>query len=983
MKSTHLRFSSLVALIVAAPIAAPLAAQGVSAQLPGTVQSTSGQPISGATVVIRNAETGFVRTVQTDGTGRFLGTALPVGPYVINVTKAGFQNASNIKVNLNLGDAAPLAVKLAAENSATVEVVAVASQVDSDRSAAVTLFTPESLNTLPVKGRGFLDFALLSPQVTISSERGNIAIGGQRGINTSINVDGGDYNDAFFGGTNGGAEGKTPFTVSIEAVREFQVVTDGASAEFGRMGGGYLNAITKTGTNELNGSIFYYNRPQSLVAVDPQTGKEVSDFTTVQYGGSVGGPIIKDKLFYFVAFDAQKESRPVQFFWHNGRTDFNNPAPLDPTTNPNDAALVARDGAYKTKADSLTVFARLDWILNEDHNIQFRINRSSFEGNTNSGPTNSLGNVSSDNIKTLQLVGQWNWTISNNWLNEFRLNYVKEELPRVPNSTTAQVNISSVGVYGKYPFTRQFETVRTEISEAISYVTPTIQVKGGFDYNGTKISEVFAPFTEGGYFFGDTPASGSNIARTALQNFRLGRWTSLTQNFGLNGRSGYEAGTIDTTEKELAFYIQGDWRLSNTWKVGLGVRWDRQEHADIAILDFSDPLSATPPVNAKIPTDSQVSPRLSFTWTPEADHGNTVVRGSLGSYVSRTPSVFIYQVFAQNTQRIGAYTLTAINGNGSENAATIAAATAGGAAFGTGFNPQNPAVLSAPPTTGGQKPDIFTFAQDFKNPRTDRFNLGAERAFEIGWTFGLSGAYAQTKNLERLNDINLGTPVPNAQGRLVFPSARPNANFRRMAVYTSDAESKYTALTVSAKYQKEGSPLQAQIFYTWAMDRDNDSNERNFSAYATQNPQRLQDEYGYSANDRRHVVTGYLSYLEKRWTGIQLGLNLRYLGARPYSLNNSGDLSKDNASNDRLIGSERNGFRDAALTSVDLKLSRDWYFTKKVKFTISGEVFNLFNHQVRYDRLSFGGTDALPVVNATTTAISSPRQVQFGVRLAF
>ncbi|MBL0212207.1 MAG: carboxypeptidase regulatory-like domain-containing protein [Holophagaceae bacterium] len=982
MTSRHIRISGLIAVLIAAPLASPLAAQGVSAQLSGTVRSASDQALAGATVVIRNVETGFVRTVQTDATGRYVATALPVGPYSVSVTKAGFHAASNIKVNLNLGDAAPLNIKLAPESSTTVEVVAVATQVDTDRSAAVTLFTPESLNTLPVKGRGFLDFALLSPQVTISSERGNIAIGGQRGINTSINVDGGDYNDAFFGGTNGGAEGKTPFTVSIEAVREFQVITDGASAEFGRMGGGYLNAITKSGTNAVSGSIFYYNRPQSLVAKDHQTGKEVSDFKTIQYGGSVGGPIIKDKLFYFVAFDTQKESRPADFFWHNTSFDFNNPAALNPTTYPNDAALVARDGKYETKADSLTIFARLDWFVNADHSIQFRINRSTFNGNTNAGVTNSFSNVSTDDIKTLQLVGQWNWTIGGNWLNEFRVNLVKEELPRIPNSTSAQVTINSVGTYGKYPFTREFETTRTQISESLTYVTPTMQIKGGIDYNGTKIAEVFAPFTEGGYTFSNTVANGGNPARTALENFRLGRWSSFTQNFGLNGLTGYQAGDLQTTEKELAIFLQSDWRLNDSLKVGLGLRWDRQEHADISILDYSDPLSAAPPLSAKIPTDSQISPRLSFTWTPARDNGNTVVRGSLGSYVSRTPSVFIYQAFTQNTKRIGAYTLTAIGGNGAESASTIAAAAAGGVLFGAGFNAQNPAILSGVPTAGGTKPDIFTFAQDFKNPKTDRLNLGVERAFSFGWVFGLSGALAHTKNLERYNDINLGTPTLNAQGRLVYPSTRPNTNFRRMAVYASDAESKYSALTFSAKYNKENSPLQAQIFYTWAMDRDNDSNERNFSSSAIQDFKRLNDDYGYSVNDRRHVVTGYLSYLEKNWTGIQFGLNLRYLGARAYNPT-LGDRNNDSFFNDRLIGTERNAFRETAQTVADLKISRDWTFARKVKFTVSGEVFNIFNHTARFDRVSLSGTDAAVTTTLTKTAISSPRQVQLGVRLAF
>ena len=204
MTLKHLMNSPVVAILVAS---APLMAQGVSAQLSGHVVGKGGEALAGASVVIRNTETGFVRTVATDSNGRYIAVLLPVGPYQVTVTKAGFQTASNIKVNLNLGDAAPLTVRLAPDTGATVEVVASVSAIDSERSASANAMSPEALTILPVKGRGFTDFAFLTPQVTLSFERGNIAIGGQRGINTSINVDGGDYNDPFFGGTNGGAEG--------------------------------------------------------------------------------------------------------------------------------------------------------------------------------------------------------------------------------------------------------------------------------------------------------------------------------------------------------------------------------------------------------------------------------------------------------------------------------------------------------------------------------------------------------------------------------------------------------------------------------------------------------------------------------------------------------------------------------------------------------------------------------------------------------
>ncbi len=957
MRSRHFGNSTLVAMLVAA---APIMAQGVSAQLGGKVLDTKGAPIAGATVVIRNGETGLTRTLQTTNEGRYLASLLPVGPYTVTVTKAGFQTAGNIKVNLNLGDAAPLTVRMAAETGAVVEVLASASQIDSERAAAATNISPEALVNLPVKGRSFIDFATLTPQVQVDSSRGNLAIAGQRGVNTSINIDGGDYNQAFFGGMSGSAEGKTPFTISIEAIREFQVITDGASAEFGRMGGGMVNAITKNGTNELTGSLFFYKRPHSMVARDHTTGLELADFKTEQYGFSVGGPIVKDKLFYFVAFDGQKDTRPDGFLL-GGNTPPAGLFPLNPAVAA-DAALIARNSDYSTKADSSTIFARFDWILSTDHNLQFRVNRSDFKGNVNAGTFFAKDAVSTDDIKTTSLVGQWNWTIGTNWINEFRVNATKDEEPRHPTSTSPQVSVTNVITYGSGPnYSREFETKRTQISESLSYITPNLQFKMGIDLNTTKVAEVFASTQYGSYSFSD------------ITNFRAGTWSSYQQRFSLiPGQTAKDSGTFEATEKEQAIFIQTDWRPTNSLKIGMGLRRDEQKHPDFLVADFSNPMATSMPVTAKIPNSTQFSPRLSVTWTPEEDNGRTVVRANVGRYVSRTPSVFLFQVYAENGVRAARITFTPAN------------AAAFGIPIGAAFDPATPYRLPSLPV-GATLPalDVFTFDPNFQNPYTDRLNLSVERAYGA-WVLGASGAYAKGERLERLKDINLPTPTLTAQGRETF-GTRPNTGFRWLAEYVSDGSSTYSAVTLSAKYAKEDSPFIAQFFYTFAQNRDNDSNERNFSGYSAQNTQKLSDEWSWADTDRRHTVTGYFSYLEKQWTGIQFGFNFRYLSGSPYSVARGNDLNNDgNTSNDRLLGSQRNGYRRASQTNVDLKINRDWSLGKLVKLGVSGEVFNLLNRQDRYPQLRWtGGTDAAPTLVYGQQAVSSPRQVQLGARLSF
>jgi hypothetical protein len=989
MRSRHLSSSTLVAMLVAA---APIMAQGVSTQLGGRVLDTKGNAVAGATVVIRNGETGLTRTLQTSSEGRYLATLLPVGPYSVTVTKAGFQTASNVKINLNLGDAAPLTIRLASDAGAVVEVIAATAQVDTERASAAAIISPDNLTNLPVLNRSFTNLATLAPQVVVDSSRGNLAIAGQRGVNTSINIDGGDNNEPFFGGATGAAEGKTPFTISIEAIREYQVVTDGASAEFGRMGGGYVNAITKNGTNELSGSLFYYQRPRGFVEAGPTlrqpngstTAYPVGVFEQEQFGFSVSGPILKDKLFFFVAYDAQRLKSPINQVWGG-----NTPVALDPTLpgQANDAVLIAKAGSYSSKGDSDTVFARFDWNINTDQTLQLRVNHSKFKGDVGAGATAAYENLASDTVTTDAYVLQWNWVLSANWLNEVRLNQTKDDMPRSPYSTIPEVSISNVGYYGAYPFDRTYNTKRTQIQENISYVTPTFQVKAGFDLNTVDVSEFFAGNWRGVYSF------------SSLANYRLGNWTYYRQNFGLGGVPAQQAGLFSATEKQTAAFIQTDWRITDTFKLGLGVRWDRQQNPDYPILDMSNPLAATMPVTARIPNDSQYSPRVSFTWTPAFDQGKTVVRGSAGRYVSTTPAVFLYQVYAANGQRTGSVDFYPTD--------PASAAIPRGATF----NAANPFWFSSFPTTGTlPKFSIWTFSKNFKNPYTDRVNLGFERPFLKDLVLGLSATYAKGNQLERTADINLGTPVANAAGRLIYPSTisasgaytpvRPNANYQTMGMYLSDATSIYHAYTFSLKYHKDDSAFDAQLFYTYAINKDSDSNERNYSGVSIQDAGRLGSQWGFADTDRRQVLTGYLSFLDKNLTGILSSLSVRYQTGAPYTLTYGTDVNGDgNSTNDRFfqngVDTGRNTQRAGSQFYMDLGLRRDIPISKKVKLTLSADVFNLLNRQDTYLSNKVPSVGNASTVDTTAvltqqqnwtgynTTTWPARQVQLGARFAF
>ena len=983
MRLRHLSTSSLAALLVAA---APLMAQGVSTQLGGRVLDAKGGGVAAATVVIRNQETGLVRTLQTNAEGRYMATMLPVGPYVVTVTKAGFQTAGNIKLNLNLGDAAPLTVRLAAETGAVVEVVAAsAAQVDSERTTIAAFVSAETLANMPNFNRSFTNLATLTPQVTIDPSRGGLAIAGQRGVSSSMNIDGGDNNEPFFGGS---MSSNNPFQISMEAIREYQVITAGASAEYGRMGGGYVNAITKNGTNDLSGGLFYFTRPQSMVEKQPNLSgsvgaNNVGDFKQEQFGFSLGGPIIKDKLFYFVAYDGQRQQSPVNFVW-GGST----PVTLSPATIPNDAVLASKIANYVVPNDADTLFVRLDWNLSTDHALQFHINQSKFKTMAYTGSTSNFENTVNDQYKTLSLVGQWNWVINANMLNELRINSGKDEMPRATNSSIPEVSISNVGYYGANPYPREYETKRLQISEALSYVTPVWQIKGGFDYNKINVAETFSSGYQGIYYFNDTKVTPVSSwkpavpAYTAFQNFQAGQWNQYTQRFSLlPGLDGWNAGKFSVAEEQLAAFLQADVRLTDTVKVGLGLRVDRQTHPDFPIANFATPGTGLMPVDQKMPTDTQFSPRVSLTWTPAADKGNTVVRFSAGRYVSTTPSVYEYQLYTVNGVRMANITFNNPLFSTSATPVTTTIPT------GTNFNAANPFSYTTLPTGSSiPKSDIFSFDSKFKNPHTDQVTAGIERGLGNGLVVAVSGIYSRGYNLERLTDLNLSAPTLT-NGRLIFPSTRPNINYNKMMMYVSDAESRYQAYTLNLKYQEDGSPFFAQIYYTYAVDKDNDSNERNFSGYSTQNTQRLGDDWSYSDKDRRHNVSAQFSYLH-RPSGIQSAFIFRYLSGTPYSVVYSSDMNADsNSGYDRQylngVDTGRNTRRGASSMTLDGKLSKEFALSQTTKFSVSCEVFNILNRADTYNILKATGSDTAPTTSLTPAIVGSARQVQLGARLNF
>src|SRR5258706_2664941 len=304
-------FRSVAARILAVlvfSIAAFTQSEITTGVVQGTVTDPSGAVLPNATVEARNQETGFARSTTTNADGRFVLLSLPPGPYVVSISANGFATLDQKNVTLMVGQTISLNPQMkVASGSTHIEVTAEPSTVETTANAQSTTLSGLTVGTTPILGRKFEDLLTLTPGVAVTQgpDGDEINFSGQRGIFNNISLDGGDYNNGFFGEQVGGQ--RAAIDITLDAVAEFQVVASGATAEFGRTAGGVVNVITKSGTNDAHGSLFHFQRLEGLTS-NTSDGNPLKDFRREQFGGTVGGPLAKDRLFYFLAVEGVREN---------------------------------------------------------------------------------------------------------------------------------------------------------------------------------------------------------------------------------------------------------------------------------------------------------------------------------------------------------------------------------------------------------------------------------------------------------------------------------------------------------------------------------------------------------------------------------------------------------------------------------------------------------------------------------------------------
>ncbi|PYR30895.1 MAG: hypothetical protein DMF92_07140 [Acidobacteria bacterium] len=937
--------SMLLLLFVA--IGSPAAAQSGSgvAAIEGTVTDPDNRPILSALVAIVSSETGYERIVFTDARGRYFASAMPVSSYAVDVVITGFARVHQEGVRLTVGETETINVSMKiASVTEDVTVSAAIPRIDKDETATGSIVAAREVSDLPIRGRDFTEFAQLTPAITQESDRNGLVIAGQRSINSNIAIDGADFNDALQGNQRGGNEGV--FFFPQAAVREFQVIRSGANAEIGRTNGGFVNVVTKSGSNEVHGEGFYYDREKVLTSPDA-FGRRLNNQQS-QAGGSVGGPLSQDRAFFFVAAEHSLLQAPyaVQF-------DAQAPGVTVP------ANLLALQGEQRSTNRPTAAFGRADVTVGSGLlNVQGTYTRLRGE-NFNFDTLQINQAVTTNYMRTSQSLGLKTGLTSvfgAGFLNEVRGQIATDNRDEIPNQKSALASITGFGnLGGDSGRPRAYETTRYEVTDQLSATAGAHRFRFGFDYNRNYVGQQREDNIQGRYDY------------KSLSDFLAGKISRYRQTvLVFDPNDAFFQGT----QQEIAAYAQDKMNLGENVTVNLGFRWEGQWNPQ--------PTKPNPaiPYTGYIPNDlRQWQPRAGIAWDVSGS-GRTVVRATGGMYDARTPATLFQRVFTDN-----GITTLAVDSKFDPNVLKL-------------LTYPNP-LSGMPPGINVTAPRVFGFDPNFINPRSLQESGTVEQLLGDNVTLSLGYLHSSTSNLQRRLDRNLFRPTIDATGMPIFPTTRPDPTIGALSINESTARSVYDGLAVSLTHRL-AHHFEMQANYTLARNMDDDSNEHLFRRETALNPFDLAAEWAYSKNDARHNFN--VNTLADLPGGLMAGAILFARTGTPYTPIVGFDTQNDaNDENDRAIINGhivgRDSFRQPALFDLDVRLLKAFRFSSGREIELIAEAFNV----TRALNLNFGpdavgpfGTPAQPVATAgqplfapSTARFGGPRQLQLGLRVVF
>ncbi|MDP2322303.1 MAG: carboxypeptidase regulatory-like domain-containing protein [Acidobacteriota bacterium] len=439
-----LRACLAVALVIAAEGLAQ--AQSATGTIAGLVVDPSGAVLPGVTVTLRQPAAAVERASVTDQRGAFSSPLLPVGDYELTAGLAGFE-ARRLVIRLTVGQTAHVRIELVlAGVGQSVSVFADTPILERSRSQVTSTVDEAAVRNLPVNGRNFLDFALLTPGVTRDARQGDLSFAGQRGTLNSLVVDGVDNNNTFAGQALGRTgSGRAPYQFSQDAVQEFQVNSDSHSAEYGRAGGGLINVVTKSGTNERRGSLFEFYRDVAMNAtsvINELNGQPKSPYHYHQFGGTLGGPLRRNRDFYFVNYDGQR-NRQSNLVFLNIPPD----TPTDPATSAGIARLQPLAYSWDRSLNQDVFLIKTDHQLNAAQRLTFRYNHQDFTGGNyeTGGPQTAFEHTGASLVNTRTLSGAWTTVMGPRAYNELKIHYARDHEPGEANSENPEAVVLQSG----------------------------------------------------------------------------------------------------------------------------------------------------------------------------------------------------------------------------------------------------------------------------------------------------------------------------------------------------------------------------------------------------------------------------------------------------------------------------------------------------------------------------------------------------------
>jgi hypothetical protein len=908
-------------------------AQVTTSSMSGIVRSATNEPLVGATITATHVPTGTVYTAASRAGGQFdIQNMAPGGPYSLRATFVGYGEFNRTDINIPLGERFDITVQLTAGNQQLQEVVVSARRAGTERTGAATNFSRRQIQNLPNISRSITSVTRATPQANGGS------FAGMNFRYNNITIDGALFNNNFGRSGDGQIPGGGTSAISIDALDQIQVnIAPYDVRQAGFVGAG-INAVTRRGTNNFTGTVYGFYRNQDFNGKKVK-GVEVANSkrSTNIYGASVGGPIIKNKLFFFVNAEREKVTLPGQtsVALRSGMSTNRN----DPGYNPNAAPVQASDldnlaaflkqkynydpgtyEGYDFATENVKFVTRLDWNINDKHRFTARYNYSNTDDddriNASSGPNPRFSNSRrgtpgtgglafnganfQNNTKVSSIVGELNSTLSNKVSNQLIGSYTHVEPKRVPNSTASFVDImNGANVYTSFG-TDLFSYDNRIDDRALNFANNTTinlgkhVVTAGISYEHLSFENAFSDYGGPSYY-----------RYASLQDFLDEKAPTI---FAVTYGFGKEKSDIPPAAAkfaQLGLYLQDAWTPTAKLRLTYGLRVDKpmypyeaQKNQALAAVTFKDENGNDEKFDVSKWPKSRLlfSPRIGFNYDVQGNR-NLVVRGGTGIFTGRIPFIWLVNQVADNGVLRSIYTAT--------DAQLVDIKYSPDRTANMNIVTVDPAGTTIP----GGRPAYTATDADFKMPQVWRTNLAIEKRFAQNYTFSLEGIFTKSINNVYFRNANLGAQngtVAIPGDNRPFYNVRLNNNISTMTIMDNANKGFSTSLTAQLQrtFAKNWEGFVAYTF-THSKDINIGTSDRAASSWSTNNiivnPNRPELGYSNFAVPHRVVVSGSYRFNYAN-DALATTVGLYYSGASQerYHFRYGGDINGDGQTNDMI-----------------------------------------------------------------------------------